>query len=89
MMHITLYLDLITVVMAVIIILSAFKATNKRMVLRFLCGTAAIFYLYAQTGWAAAYVSGNIWGAIFNNYIWFLFNFTVFCTLFVVLKEKK
>jgi len=89
MMHITLFLDLITVVMAVMVILTTFKATNKRMVLRFLCGTAAIFYLYAQTGWAAAYVSGNIWGAIFNNYIWFLFNFTVFCTLFVVLKEKK
>ena len=88
-MHITLYLDLITVVMAVMVILCAFKALHRRLILRALCVVASIFYLYAQTGWAAAYVSGNVWGAIFNNYIWFFFNFSVFVIMFVILKEKK
>lgn len=89
MMHITLYLDLITVVMAVMVILGAFKALHRRMIMRVLCGISAILYLYAQTGWAASYVSGNVWGAVFNNYIWFFFNFTVFITMFAILKEKK
>ena len=88
-MHITLYLDLITVIMAVMIILTSFKALHRRMIVRVLCGVAAILYLYAQTGWAAAYVSGNIWGATINNYVWFLFNFTAFVTMFIILKEKK
>jgi len=88
-MHITLYLDLITVVMAVMVILCAFKALHRRIAIRVLSGVASILYLYAQTGWAASYISGNVWGAIFNNYIWFFFNFTVFVTMFVILKEKK
>jgi hypothetical protein len=37
-----------------------------------------IIYLVAQSGWTAAFLTGNLWGAKYNNYIWFLFNSLVF-----------
>lgn len=33
-----------------------------------------ITYLVAQSGWSTSYLTGNLWGALYNNYIWFIFN---------------
>ena len=88
-MHITLYIDIITLVMALMIIVTALRSPEVALKIRVLAAVASMFYLYAQTGWAVSYISGNVWGALFNNYIWFIFNFTAFVLMFVVLKEKK
>jgi len=82
-------MDIITLVMAVLIIVTALRSPKVALRIRVLTSAAAMAYLYAQTGWVASYISGNVWGAIFNNYIWFIFNFTAFVLMFVVLKEKK
>lgn len=88
-MHITLYMDTVTLVMALMVIVKTFRSHKVPLKIRVLTSTASMFYLYAQTGWAASYISGNVWGALFNNYIWFIFNFTAFVLMFVVLKEKN
>tara|TARA_R110000803_G_scaffold61220_1_gene120950 strand:+ start:627 stop:896 length:270 start_codon:yes stop_codon:yes gene_type:complete len=88
-MYITLYIDIITLVMALMIIGTALRSPKADLKIRVLASVASMFYLYAQTGWAASYVSGNVWGALFNNYIWFIFNFTSFVLMFVVLKEPS
>lgn len=41
----------------------------------------ATTYLVAQSGWTASFLSGNLWGAEMNNYIWFVFNTLVFVHL--------
>ena len=38
-------------------------------------------YLIAQMGWTASFLSGNFIGMDLNNYVWFLFNTTVFCVI--------
>lgn len=88
-MHITLYLDTVTLVMALMILVKTFRSPKVPLKVKAITSTASMFYLYAQTGWAASYISGNVWGALFNNYIWFIFNFTAFVLMFVVLKEKN
>lgn len=44
----------------------------------FLPAWIAGVYLVAQTGWTASFLLGNLWGATLNNYVWFLFNTSVF-----------
>ena len=44
---------------------------------------ATSLYLFAQTGWTVAFLSGDEWGREFSNYIWFGFNTLVFLTLTV------
>lgn len=75
--------------MAFMVIVTSLRSPDVSLKIRVLSAVASMFYLYAQTGWAASYISGNVWGALFNNYIWFIFNFTAFVLMFVVLKEKK
>lgn len=44
-------------------------------------------YLIAQSGWSASYYLGNVWGALYNNYIWFIFNTLV--TIYFIRQAKK
>lgn len=44
-------------------------------------------YLIAQSGWSASYYLGNLWGALYNNYIWFIFNTIV--VVYIIRQAKK
>lgn len=78
-------LDTITLVMAVV----ALFLYSDWAFRRFNCYTAlgltiTILYLFAQTGWTVAFLSGDVWGREFNNYIWFTFNTSVFLLLTLI-----
>ncbi len=91
------YLDTITLTLALVTLLLYSKWLFERLSLTNIVGFIAIVsYLFAQTGWTIAFFQGDEWGRDFNNYIWFIFNTCalVFLTLVVmrrnaVTKEKK
>lgn len=76
-------IDLITIVLAIYtLVLYGKRIALDFKGLRWWGGMlASATYLVAQTGWTAAYLSGNFWGAALNNYIWFAFNTIVFLLL--------
>ena len=73
-------IDLITIALALYaLVLSARALVKPTTEYYFLVPMAiCIVYLVAQSGWTAAFLTGNLWGAKHNNYIWFLFNSLVF-----------
>ncbi len=73
-------IDLITITLAVYaLVLSAKALVESVFEYYFLVPVViCIVYLVAQSGWTAAFLTGNLWGAKYNNYIWFLFNSLVF-----------
>jgi hypothetical protein len=84
-MDITLYIDVITMAMAVGLLVLCFQKRTISFKTKLLISFSAFVYLYAQAGWAASFVAGNVWGAMFNNYLWFIFNFTAFSIMYLVL----
>lgn len=74
------FIDAITLIMALYTLVlysgglsrGAYSAKNIIAVL------ASGLYIVAQVGWTSSFLSGNVWGAEFNNYFWFLFNTLVF-----------
>jgi len=76
----TVAIDTITIIMALYaLVLSSKALVAPTTEYYFLVPMAVcILYLVAQSGWTAAFLSGNLWGAKYNNYIWFLFNSLVF-----------
>jgi len=84
------YLDTITMVACVLLLFPyakwLTKGLNKWSILGFLCLSA---YLLAQVGWTTSWVSGDLWGRDFSNYIWFIFNTLVCVMLYYVWKDKK
>jgi len=79
----TVAIDTITIIMALYaLVLSSKSLVAPTTEYYFLVPMAVcILYLVAQSGWTAAFLSGNLWGAKYNNYIWFLFNSLVFIHL--------
>lgn len=75
------FIDLITIGLAFyVLIQSSYRITTnpqRYWPLVFISG----LYLIAQTGWTASFLAGNFIGMELNNYIWFLFNTTVFCVI--------
>lgn len=69
-------IDMITVALALYATgLSAKRCTSFSCLLPL---SICITYLVAQSGWTTSFLTGNLWGADYNNYIWFLFNTLVF-----------
>ena len=66
------------------------KAWRIRSVAGGLMALAVITYLWAQSGWTTAYISGYEWGRDFSNWLWFIFNTLVMIifTLWVSKKDK-
>ena len=82
-------IDTITILMALYaLVLSAQAyATQTSKCVRLMPIVICIVYLVAQSGWTAAFLSGNLWGANYNNYIWFLFNTLVFTYIIKGIKK--
>lgn len=82
-------IDTITILMALYaLVLSAQAyATHTSKCVRLMPIAICIVYLVAQSGWTAAFLSGNLWGANYNNYIWFLFNALVFTHIIKGIKK--
>jgi hypothetical protein len=76
-------IDMITIVLALYaLVLSTRALVTTTIDYYFLLPMATcVAYLVAQSGWTAAFLLGNLWGAEYNNYIWFLFNLLVFIHL--------
>ena len=82
-------LDAITLVWAVgLLFYGAFTA--KQVTYEGAIASVAVAaYIVAQTGWTAAFLSGNEWGAHFNNYIWFGFNTLVMAYLTIRIYKAR
>ena len=76
-------IDLITITLAIYALVLSAKALVKPPVEYYFLipMTICIVYLIAQSGWTAAFLTGNLWGAKYNNYVWFVFNSLVFINL--------
>jgi hypothetical protein len=71
--------DFITMAWAVVLlVLLAHFASQKRSVTGGLMALSVGLYLIAQSGWTTAYLSGYEWGRDLSNYVWFIFNSSVF-----------
>lgn len=81
--------DLITILLAIISLYmhSVRLAKDLKNPVWIFGVLASAVYLVAQTGWTAAYLNGSLWGAVYNNYIWFIFNTMVFLALIGVAKK--
>ena len=73
-------IDLITIALALYALVLSARALVKPSTEHYSLVPVAIciVYLGAQSGWTAAFLTGNLWGAKYNSYIWFLFNSLVF-----------
>ena len=82
-------IDLITVSLAIYTLLGYTDLIGKHGYKKRYVLPAVVsgLYLIAQTGWTAAFFTGNFWGAVFNNYIWFLFNTAVFSLLIMGMND--
>jgi hypothetical protein len=68
------YIDIIPFVLATgVLLFGSARLSNKRPITVLVILTTGI-YLVAQSTWFSSWLSGNVWGRDFSNYIWFLFN---------------
>jgi heme A synthase len=78
----TVLIDVISIVLALTALVIWSKAAARDPEVDFVLPIViCVTYLVAQSGWTAAYLSQNYWGAVMNNYIWFIFNTLVFVHL--------
>ena len=83
--------DLITFLWACLLLISLIPtAWSRRSIEGGLMALAVTTYLWAQSGWTTAYLSGYEWGRDFFNWLWFIFNTLVMLvfTLWVSKKDK-
>jgi len=83
------YLDAITLIWAVGLLFYGAFTANRVTLEGVVGGMAIAAYIIAQTGWTAAFLAGNAWGAHFNNYIWFSFNTLVMAYLTIRIYKVK
>jgi len=77
------YLDTITVVLALItLVIYSKRLVYSTSFINVLSFVIVFSYLFAQTNWTTAWILGYEWGREFANYIWFIFNTSVFILLF-------
>jgi hypothetical protein len=78
----SIYLDSLTLIIALVVLVLYSKWLFEDFkLLNFTAFVAIVSYLFAQTGWTVAFFQGDVWGRDFNNYIWFIFNTSIFFTL--------
>lgn len=76
------YIDIITFAWAVwLLFVYADWSVKGKSWVALLGFSAASFYTLAQSGWTTAFFLGDEWGRDFSNYLWFIFNSTVFALL--------
>lgn len=80
-MHITIIIDSLTILLAGYCLVVSLRYSKWLPI--FISGV----YLVAQIGWTTAFLAGSIWGAVLNNYVWFMFNTAVF--IYIIIKENK
>lgn len=84
------YIDTITFIWAVIILVLYSNWAVKRPNVLTLLGLAlTATYLIAQSSWTTAFLLGDVWGRDLSNYVWFVFNTLVFWLLTVLWKKNK
>jgi len=82
------YLDTLTMVLALVaLVFYSDKLVKKISLVNVLSFVAVLSYLFAQSSWTTAWVLGDVWGRDFANYIWFVFNTSVF-VLLLNIKDK-
>ena len=83
------YIDTITLVWAVIVLVLYSNWFVKGWSMLAGIGLAlTTTYLIAQSGWTTAFLLGDVWGRDFSNYIWFVFNTLVFGLLTMLWKKR-
>lgn len=71
--------DFLTLVWAVVLlVLLVHYASHRGSLTGALMALSVGLYLIAQSGWTTSYLSGYEWGRDVSNYIWFVFNSSVF-----------
>lgn len=76
------YLDVVTIVLALIaLVLRSNYIVQKVNFVNTLSLVLVISYLFAQSSWTTSWFLGYEWGRDFANYIWFVFNTSVFILL--------
>lgn len=83
-------IDSFTLVFSVVVMLwySKWVVKSPKNKYALLGLTISALYVYAQTGWTVAFLSGDVWGRDLSNYIWFVFNSCVFVLLTIIAMEK-
>ena len=83
--------DVITLLWAILLLIALVPAAvQRRSLVGFLMALAVVTYLWAQSGWTTAYLSGYEWGRDISNWLWFIFNSLVMLivTMWVSKKDK-
>ncbi len=76
------YLDTVTVILALFaLVFYSDKLVKKVNFDNTLSFVVVFSYLLAQSSWTTAWILGDVWGRDFANYIWFVFNTSVFVLL--------
>lgn len=76
------YLDTITLVLALVALVIRSNLLVKKVdYINALSFVLVVSYLLAQSAWTTAWLLGDMWGRDFANYIWFVFNTSVFLLL--------
>ncbi len=79
------YLDTITVVLALItLVVYSKRLVDKANFLNIISFIIVFSYLFAQANWTTSWMLGYEWGRDFANYLWFVFNTSVFILLFKI-----
>jgi len=68
------YIDIVPFVLATLIIVVGAGRINLKQPLTMVIVLTTGLYMVAQSTWFSSWMSGNVWGRDFSNYIWFLFN---------------
>ena len=76
------YLDTITLVLALFaLVIRSNHLVKKVNYVNTLSFVLVMSYLFAQSSWTTAWFLGDMWGRDFANYIWYVFNTSVFILL--------
>jgi hypothetical protein len=68
------YVDIIPFILATGVLLFGSSKLSDKQPITMLIILATGIYMVAQSSWFSSWLSGNVWGRDFSNYIWFLFN---------------
>lgn len=81
--------DFITLLWASLLLITLVPAAwRRRSLTGALMALAVITYLWAQSGWTTAYLSGYEWGRDASNWLWFIFNSIVMLIFTVWVSQK-
>ena len=76
------YLDALTVVMAVFaLFFYSDRLVKKVDFFNVLSFVVVLSYLFGQAIWTTSWFLGDVWGRDLGNYIWFIFNTSVMVLL--------